>query len=356
MHIAIIGLPSSGKTTLFNALTHGQAETGTYHAGTFNVNMAAVTVPDARVDRLSALYRPKKTVYAQVQFKDVAGIEGGSAKGSALSGRLLNELSGNDAFLHVVRAFTDPAVPHPSGRIDPQRDYVALEAELILSDMAIVEKRLERLRKERTRSTSPAELPLMERLLARLEAEQPLRGIDLSGEEDKLLRSYGLLSLKPMVVVVNVGDDADLDQAARQIRVPAEQVTVLPLRGKLEMELAQMAADEAAEFLADFGLSEPGLARVIAACYDLLGVHSFFTVGEDEVRAWTVRRGANALEAAGAIHTDLAKGFIRAEVVAYADLIAAGSIPEARKIGKFQLEGRDYVVRDGDIVHVRFNL
>lgn len=196
----------------------------------------------------------------------------------------------------------------------------------------------------------------MERLLARLEAEQPLRGIDLSAEEDRLLRSYGLLSLKPMVVVINVGDDADLDQAARQVHVPATQVVVLPLRGQLEMELAQMAAEEAAEFLADFGLSEPGLARVIAACYDLLGVHSFFTVGEDEVRAWTIRRGANALEAAGAIHTDLAKGFIRAEVVAYADLIAAGSIPEARKIGKFQLEGRDYIVRDGDIVHVRFNL
>lgn len=356
MQIAIIGLPSSGKTTIFNALTHGQAETGTYHAGTFNVNVAAVTVPDGRVDRLSELYRPRKTVYAQVQFKDVAGIEGGSPKGSGLSGRLLNELSGNDAFLHVVRAFNDPAVPHPAGRLDAQRDYVALEAELILSDMAIIEKRLERLRKERTRGTSPAELPLMERLLARLEEEKPLRGIDLSAEEDKLLRSYGLLSLKPMVVVINVDDDADLDQAARQISVPVEQVTVVPLRGKLEMELSQMAEDEAAEFLADFGLSEPGLARVIAACYDLLGVHSFFTVGEDEVRAWTIQRGATALEAAGTIHTDLAKGFIRAEVVAYADLIATGSIPEARKVGKFQLEGRDYVVRDGDIVHVRFNL
>lgn len=356
MNIGIIGLPSSGKTTVFNALTRGQAETGTYHAGTFSVNMGAVSVPDVRVDTLSAMYKPRKTIYAQVQFKDVAGIEGGSSKGSSLSGRLLNELSGNDALLHVVRAFTNLSVPHPNGSINPRRDYDALETELILSDMAVIEKRLERLRKERTRSEQPLELPLMERLYAHLEDQKPLRSADLTNEEEKLLRSYSLLSLKPMVVVLNVNDDANASEAEQQLAEHLGKAVLLQLRGKLEMELAQMEAADAAVFLEEFGLSEPGLERVIRASYDLLGVQSFFTVGEDEVRAWTVRRGAAAVEAAGVIHSDLAKGFIRAEVVSYQDLIATGSIPEARRVGKFRLEGRDYIVKDGDILHVRFNL
>lgn len=356
MNIGIIGLPSSGKTTVFNALTRGQAETGTYHAGTFSVNMGAVSVPDVRVDTLSAMYKPRKTIYAQVQFKDVAGIEGGSSKGSSLSGRLLNELSGNDALLHVVRAFTNLSVPHPNGSINPRRDYDALETELILSDMAVIEKRLERLRKERTRSEQPLELPLMERLYAHLEDQKPLRSADLTNEEEKLLRSYSLLSLKPMVVVLNVNDDANASEAEQQLAEHLGKAILLQLRGKLEMELAQMEAADAAVFLEEFGLSEPGLERVIRASYDLLGVQSFFTVGEDEVRAWTVRRGAAAVEAAGVIHSDLAKGFIRAEVVSYQDLIATGSIPEARRVGKFRLEGRDYIVKDGDILHVRFNL
>lgn len=356
MNIGIIGLPSSGKTTVFNALTRGQAETGTYHAGTFSVNMGAVSVPDVRVDTLSAMYKPRKTIYAQVQFKDVAGIEGGSSKGSSLSGRLLNELSGNDALLHVVRAFTNLSVPHPNGSINPRRDYDALETELILSDMAVIEKRLERLRKERTRSEQPLELPLMERLYAHLEDQEPLRSADLTNEEEKLLRSYSLLSLKPMVVVLNVNDDANASEAEQQLAEHLGKAVLLQLRGKLEMELAQMEAADAAVFLEEFGLSEPGLERVIRASYDLLGVQSFFTVGEDEVRAWTVRRGAAAVEAAGVIHSDLAKGFIRAEVVSYQDLIATGSIPEARRVGKFRLEGRDYIVKDGDILHVRFNL
>lgn len=356
MNIGIIGLPSSGKTTIFNALTRGQAETGTYHAGTFSVNMGAVSVPDERVDRLSAMYKPRKTIYAQVQFKDVAGIEGGSSKGSSLSGRLLNELGGNDALLHVVRGFTNLSVPHPNGSINPRRDYDALETELILSDMAVIEKRLERLRKERTRSEQPLELPLMERLYAHLEDQKPLRSADLTNEEEKLLRSYSLLSLKPMVVVLNVNDDANASEAEQQLAEHLGKAILLQLRGKLEMELAQMEAADAAVFLEEFGLSEPGLERVIRASYDLLGVQSFFTVGEDEVRAWTVRRGAAAVEAAGVIHSDLAKGFIRAEVVSYQDLTATGSIPEARRVGKFRLEGRDYIVKDGDILHVRFNL
>ena len=234
--------------------------------------------------------------------------------------------------------------------------YEAMETELILSDMAVIEKRLERLQKERTRSEQPLELPLMQRLIAHLEAQKPLRSIDLTAEEERLLRSYSLLSLKPMVIVLNVNDDADANEAEQQLGALLGREILLQLRGKLEMELAQMDTADAAMFLEEFGLSEPGLDRVIRAGYDLLGVQSFFTVGEDEVRAWTVRRGAPAVEAAGVIHSDLAKGFIRAEVVSYQDLITTGSIPEARRVGKFRLEGRDYIVKDGDILHVRFNL
>lgn len=196
----------------------------------------------------------------------------------------------------------------------------------------------------------------MQRLIAHLEAQKPLRSIDLTAEEERLLRSYSLLSLKPMVIVLNVNDDADANEAEQQLAALLGREILLQLRGKLEMELAQMDTADAAMFLEEFGLSEPGLDRVIRAGYDLLGVQSFFTVGEDEVRAWTVRRGAPAVEAAGVIHSDLAKGFIRAEVVSYQDLITTGSIPEARRVGKFRLEGRDYIVKDGDILHVRFNL
>jgi len=362
MHIGIIGLPSSGKTTIFNALTRGTVATSAFgSSGRMEVHSASVQVPDERVDRLSAMYKPKKTTYAQVHYKDIAGLAKGLGESGGLAGPLFSEMSQNDALLHVVRAFEDANVLHPEGSIDPLRDVALVEIELMLSDMIVLSKRLERVHERVGKGGKPlevealkAEQALLEGLMASLEAEQPLREIDFSPEDEKFLRGFNLLSQKPMLVVLNTGDDADEGPSA-QIP-PKPHRDVIALRGKLEAELAQMDAADAADFLTEFGIAEPGLSRVIHLSYKLLRVQSFFTVGEDEVRAWTVPVGATAVEAAGAIHTDLARGFIRAEVIACADLVAAGSMAEARKHGTFRLEGKEYIVKDGDIVHIRFAL
>lgn len=364
MNIGIIGLPNSGKTTIFNALTRGQVETAAYSTGQMAVHHAIVQVPDERVERLTALYRPRKVTYAQVQYKDIAGLARGLGESGGLSGPLLNEISGNDALLLVVRAFTDPDVLHPEGEIDPARDIALVETELILNDMLLVSNRLQRIGERVGKGGNPketealkAEQALLERLLAALEEEQPLRNVvdKLSPEEEKSLRGFAFLSQKPLLVLLNVGDEEE-ETIVNDYTKPGPHKAVVALRGKLEAELAQMPAEEAAEFLAEFGIAEPGLSRIIHLSYQLLRVHSFFTVGEDEVRAWTLPVGGAALDAAAAIHTDLARGFIRAEVVAYTDLIAAGSLAEARKLGALRLEGRDYIVQDGDIVHIRFNI
>ncbi len=362
MHIGIIGLPQSGKTTIFNALTRGTVATPAFgSSGRMEVHTASVYVPDERVDRLSAMYKPKKTTYAQVHYKDIAGLAKGLGESGGLAGPLLNEMSQNDALLHVVRAFADPNVLHPEGSVDPARDVDLVEIELMLSDMIVINKRLERVRERVGKGGKPtevealkAEQALLDRLMAALEAETPLRELDIAPEDEKLLRGFNLLSQKPMLVVLNTDDDADETVASQIPSRPLREV--IALRGKLEAELAQMEPADAADFLAEFGIAEPSLSRVIHLSYKLLKVQSFFTVGEDEVRAWTIPVGASAVEAAGAIHTDLARGFIRAEVIGYADLIGAGSMAEARKHGTFRLEGKEYVVKDGDIVHIRFAL
>ncbi|NOZ51399.1 MAG: redox-regulated ATPase YchF [Chloroflexi bacterium] len=362
MHIGIIGLPNSGKTTIFNALTRGEVETADYSTGHMEVHTAVVQVPDARVDKLSAMYQPKKTNYAQVQYKDIAGLAKGLGETGGLAGPLLNEIANNDALLHVVRAFSNPNVLHPEGDVDAARDIELVETELLLNDMQIVSNRLDRLSQRIGKGGKPkevqalkAEEALLQRLLTALEDEIPLRQLELSPEEEKSIRSFSFLSLKPMLILLNIDDDAD-ENVAEQFTSDRPNVAVAALRGKLEAELAQMEPDEAAEFLIDFGIAEPGLSRVIHLSHQLLQVQSFFTVGEDEVRAWTVPVGAPAVEAAAAIHTDLARGFIRAEVVGYADLIAAGSMAEARKQATLRLEGKEYIVQDGDIVHIRFAL
>ncbi len=364
MKIGIIGLPNSGKTTVFNALTRGQVATEAYSSGRMEVHTAVVRVPDERVDRLAAMYHPKKVTYATVQYKDIAGLAKGMGEAGGLAGELLNEISQNDALLHVVRAFENPDVLHPEGDVNPARDIEIMETELILNDMTILTNRLERIASRlgkggdaRERQALADEKKLLERLLAALEEEIPIREVELSPEEEKFLRGFALLSQKPMLILLNIDDDGD-ESVAEQYQdvVKGEHVAVAALRGQLEAELAQMEPEEAAEFLAEFDIPEPGLSRIIRLSYKLLRVHSFFTVGEDEVRAWTIPVGATAVEAAGAIHSDLARGFIRAEVVAYEDLMAAGSMAEARKQGTLRLEGKDYVVKDGDIVHIRFAL
>ena len=356
MRLGIIGLPQSGKTTLFNALTRGNTPT-TMSGGRFEVHTGVVDVVDPRVDRLSAMFRPEKTIYAKVTYADIAGLEGGASK-SGISGALLNQLTQMDGFVHVVRCFQDASVPHPAGSVNPYRDIDAMDAELLLNDLISVERKQERLVDERKKgggrdkAVIEREITLFDKLHAALAEERLLRDIELSAEEDKALSGFGFLTRKPALILLNLSEG----QEAPAVDYPHQRSAVVGLQGKLEMDLAQLPPDEAELFMGEYGIQELGLQRVIALSYDLLGLQSFFTVGEDEVRAWTVRRGAPAVEAAGVIHTDLQKGFIRAEVVAYNDLVTLGGMPEARSKGKLRLEGKEYVLQDGDIMHVRFNL
>lgn len=352
MKLGIIGLAQSGKTTLFNALTRGNTPT-TASAGRMEVHTAVVDVPDARVDKLSAMFKPRKTIYAKVTYADIAGLEGGAAK-TGISGQLLNQLTQMDGFLLVVRAFADENVPHPAGSVDARRDLESMESELLLNDLIAVERKLERLTEERKKGGTDKALNerqslLFQKLHDALSAGSPLRGLELSADESRELASFGLLSRKPLLVVFNLSEGQKAPEAAAGIPSVA-------LMGKLEMEIAQLGADDAAVFMKEYGIEELGLSRMIRLSYDLLRLQSFFTVGEDEVRAWTINRGATAVEAAGAIHTDLQHGFVRAEVVSYNDLVSLGGMNEAKAKGKLRLEGKEYSVCDGDIMHVRFNL
>ncbi len=356
MEIGIIGWPNSGKTTIFNALTRSETSTAAFSSGQLEVHTAVVEVPDVRVDRLSAMFKPKKTIYATVTYNDIAGLGKGAGK-SGIGGALLNAIAANDALMLVARAFEDEGVPNPENSVDPVRDLAMMEAELILNDMTVIDNRLERLSGGKSRGTPEerkrmaAEEELLTRLMQTLETETPLREMELSEAELKSLGGFGLLSLKPLLRVINGGDEDDASAYAEAL----DERTMF-LRGRLEAEIAQMDVDEAVEFLADFGIEEPGLNRAIRIGYRMLGLESFFTVGEDEVRAWTVREGTLAPVAAGVIHTDLQKGFIRAETISYDELIAAGGLVEARKQGKLRLEGKEYVVQDGDILNIRYNL
>lgn len=356
MRLGIIGLPQAGKTTVFNALTRGNQPTS-MTGGRIEVHTAVVDVPDERVDRLSAMFHPEKTIYAKVTYADIAGLEGSSGK-TGISGTLLNQLTQMDGFVHVVRCFENASVPHPSGSVDPNRDIEAMDGELLLNDLIAVERKLERLVEERKkgggrdRAVIEREHILFEKLNEALQHGQPLRDLELSVEEDKLLSGFGFLTRKPILILLNLSDG----QESPEVDYPHHRSAVASLQGKLEMDLAQLPPDDAIVFMEEYGIQELGLQRVIRYSYDLLGLQSFFTVGEDEVRAWTVRRGASAHESAGVIHTDLQKGFIRAEVVPYEDLVALGGLAEARSKGKLRLEGKDYVVQDGDIMHIRFNL
>lgn len=360
MRLGIIGLPQSGKTTIFNALTRGDRPTTT-SGGRFDVHTAVVNVPDERVDRLSALFHPKKTVYAKVTYADIAGLDGSAGK-SGLSGALLNQLSQMDGLLHVVRCFEDENVAHPAGSVNPGRDVAVMDAELLLNDMIVVERKLERLADEsrkgggRDRGTVEREISLFRHLNEALANEKPLRQVQVSAEENKILSGFGLLTRKPILIVLNLSEGQLPPPREELMEGRAVEDPCVPLQGKLEMEIAQLPEEDTQAFLEDYGIKEPGLHRVIHLSYDLLGLQSFFTVGEDEVRAWTLRRGATAFEAAGEIHSDLQRGFIRAEVISVDDLISLGGLSEARAKGRLRLEGKEYKVQEGEVVHIRFNI
>jgi len=354
MKLGIIGLPQSGKTTIFNALT-GTYTPPTASAGRIEVHTAVVDVPDTRIDTLSALFKPKKTIYAKVTYADIAGLESGTAK-SGISGLLLNQLTQMDGFLHVIRCFEDENTPHPSGSVNPERDLNAMENELLLNDLIAVERKLERLKDERKKGgtdkiLNERQTTLFERLFEILSQETPLRDVEITSEEEKQLSGFGLLTRKPLLILLNLGEGQS--EPSIQPVHPGMQVS---LQGKLEMEIAQLPSEDAHIFMEEYNIKEPSLNRMIRLSYDLLNLQSFFTVGEDEVRAWTVKRGSNAHQAAGEIHSDLQKGFIRAEVVSYEDLVSLGGMAEARSKGKLRLEGKDYIVQDGEIMHVRFNI
>ncbi len=348
MEIGIVGLPGCGKTTIFNALTGSEAETSAYSAGKKAPNMAQVRVPDQRLQVLSGMYKPRKTTPAIIQYIDIGGGITSKEKKDSMD-EILRLLRPSDALIHVVRCF-ELAGQGPS----PQSDLDEFESELILTDLMIVEKRLERLEKEvkKGKKGDPRELELLEKARELLDAGKALRS-DREIISAPELKGYAFLSAKPCIVVLNLGED---DEPGRvEVDLPSG-VSVLELKGSLEMELAQLEDDEAEAFRQDMGLPEPATYRLIRESYRLLGLISFFTVGEDEVKAWTIRQGTPARKAAGAIHSDIQKGFIRAEVVAFEDLSAAGTYQAAQKAGKVRLEGKEYTVQDGDVINFRFNV
>jgi GTP-binding protein YchF len=364
LRAALIGFTSSGKTTLFHLMTSGRepARGGGGH-GKIETSVGISKVPDARLDRLTAMYNPRKRVPATVEFTDLAMT--GSAGAKALVDVVAYKNA--DALVHVIRAFRDPAVPHPSGSIDPARDAQAMDDELMLADLGVVERRLERLEKDLKKART-AELEKERDVLTicktALEDGKPLRALDLAGDDLKRVRGFQFLSAKPLLLVINL-DESDLANAGAGIDRAADAAGLTPFLSrastaavfacaKIELEIAQLDAADAAAFLADLGLAESGLDRVIRATYDLLGYISFFTVGEDECRAWSIPRHTPAQLAAAEIHSDIARGFIRAEVVAYERLVARGSMNVCRDHGEVRLEGKDYIVADGDVINFRF--
>jgi GTP-binding protein YchF len=358
MKVGIIGLSSVGKSTLFQLLTGAPPAAP---GGRPEPRLGVARVPDRRLERLAEMYSPKKKTPATVEYVDVPGVAKG--EGSALVD--LPALRGVDALVHVVRAFESEMVPHPDGSVDPLRDAKMLELELILADLGAVEKRLERLDaniKKANRPEDVAERKIFVKMKEALESERPLREMTLDEEERRRVRNYSFLSEKPLLLVVNLGEDRIRDAAAA---LEASGLTALashggvalcPISATIEAEMSELPPEDARAFMEDLGLREPGLNRVVETSYALLGLISFLTAGDDECRAWTIRRGTKAQVAAGAIHSDIERGFIRAEVVAYDDLVAAGSLPACRDRGTLRLEGKEYIVQDGDVINFRFNV
>jgi GTP-binding protein YchF len=366
MQIAIVGLAGCGKTTVFNTLTRGHAETGGY--GGLQLNVGVVKVPDDRLDKLAAVFKPKKIIHADVTYIDLPAPPASTefhVGTEELPAEHLARLRDADAMIHVVRAWDDAAHPHPTGSVDPARDLENLDLEFIMADLAMVDRRLERL-KGSGRHGTPAEREaneheavILSRLKPALDAGRPIRDEDLDPDEEKAIRGYRFLTQKPVLVLLNVGEN-DLAAAPAEIEAirggyDHRHAMVDALSAKIEMELGELDADEARVFMEELGLHESALDRVIALSYRLVGLISFLTAGPDEVRAWPIPDGSNAVDAAGAIHTDLARGFIRAETIAYEELLAMGSIAEARKHGKMRSEGKTYRVRDGDVIEILFS-
>jgi hypothetical protein len=356
--IGLVGLPLSGKTTLFAALTGLAVEDA---AAKGSEPVAVVKIPDVRLERLSSVFKPKKKTPAAIEFAELAGISTGESKKTGFSEQFLGKLRTADALLLVVRAFQNPAVPHPLESMDPVRDLRAVETEFLLADLAVVEGRIERLAKQiaaKKNERDIREAAVLEICKARLEDERPLRLHVFKPDEEILIRGYRFLSQKPLIVAVNL-DESDIRREVEILSAfraweESANTAVIGLSAKIEMELRQLPEDEVKTFLGDYGIARPVREKLIAETYRLMGLLSFFTVGADEVKAWTIRDGTKAVQAAGVIHSDIERGFIRAEIVSYDDFVLRDSLPDCRSHGTLRLEGKDYPVRDGDIVNFRF--
>ncbi|HYI22933.1 MAG TPA: redox-regulated ATPase YchF [Candidatus Limnocylindrales bacterium] len=366
MEVAIVGLARSGKTTVFNTLTRGEAETGGF--GGMTVNVGVVKVPDERLTRLTEVFKPKREVAADVTYVDLPAppLSADGVAAAEIPADQLARLRTAEELLHVVRAFEDPSVPHPDGSVDAWRDLEQLDLEFVLADLSVIEKRIEKLSTSgrhgtpAERESNERELAVLEKIAPSLREGNPIRDIELGDDEQKRIRGFRFLTEKPVLVLLNIGE-ADIGRASEIVadftsRYSHRLSQVEALSAKIEMEIGQLDAEEAEVFRSDLGLTESSLERVIRLSYQLLGLISFFTAGPDETRAWTIPDGSTAVDAAAAIHTDLARGFIRAEVVAYEDLITLGSMAEARKAGKLRSEGKTYLVKDGDTLEVLFNV
>ena len=357
----IVGLPNVGKSTLFNALTKAEIAAENYPFCTIDPNVGVVNVPDARLDALSGIVKPQKIIPTAMEFVDIAGLVAGASQGEGLGNQFLGHIREVHAIAHVVRCFEDDDIIHVAGGIGPKRDIETIDTELILADMDVLTRNRDRVQKVARSGdkAAKARLEILESLLAHLDQGRPARTAELSDDAWLQLRDLNLLTRKPVLYIANVQDDGfDNNPMLDEVRAlaAAEGAEVVPVCAAIEAELVQLEEDEQQEFLTDLGLEEPGLNRLIRAAYRLLGLQTYFTAGEKEVRAWTVKQGATAPQAAGVIHTDFEKGFIRAEVVGYDDYIACNGESGAKDAGKWRLEGKDYIVKEGDVMHFRFNV